>query len=111
MGHIRCRRKADSSRLRRCGMTTPASRADRLLTTIIRYEFPTASAYGNPAGFCGEGRGLTDKSVRPTRYFPRVLVETPAPPALIASALERKRLAGNFPACLFLLPRLAISTW
>jgi hypothetical protein len=63
-----------------------------------RASFRSLWPVGIPKAVAARGRGLTDKSVRPTRYFPRVLVETPAPPALVESALERKRLAGNFPA-------------
>ena len=42
--------------------------------------------------------------------LPRVSVETPAPPALLKGALERKRGCRDIlPACPF--QHLAISTW
>jgi hypothetical protein len=68
--------------------------------TIIEREFPTALVCGyTPASAAREG---FDGQECPSHTFPRVPVETLAPPALFKSALERKRPAGTFPSACFL---------
>jgi hypothetical protein len=42
------------------------------------------------------------------KILPRVLVETPAPPALRKGALERRQLPGCFPPVCFLFNQLLV---
>ena len=46
------------------------------------------------------------------KSFPRVLVETPAPPALRKGRIGKETAAGVFPACLFSFNQLlAFGSW